>query len=856
MIGQTVSHYKILEKLGGGGMGVVYKAQDLKLDRPVALKFLPPDLTRDPEAKQRFVHEAKAASALDHQNICNVHDIGETDDGQIFIVMAFYEGETLKKKIERGPLQIDDALTIAIQVAQGLNKSHEHGIAHRDVKPANIMVTSDGVAKIVDFGLAKLSGRTMLTRAGSTLGTAAYMSPEQARGEPTDHRTDIWSLGVVLYEMITGKRPFEADYENALLYSILNSEPAPVTALRTGIPMELERILFKCLAKLPGNRYQHVDEMLVDLNQVRKGEHTATAASFAGNSPAATRSRVSIRAGVLLLLLISIVGYLFWTRIFRGSSVSDREKSIAVLPFLTPGNTEEDRVFADGIQGEILTCLTRIKEIKVKGQTGVMQYRATRKSMRVIGQELGVSYLMEGSAQKAGDRIRIQAQLIDVQTEDHVWAHTYAKPYGDIFAIQADIAENIASELRATLAPQEKSLLDRRPTNNTEAYDLYLMAYRISTNSQSLEEDNRAVEFLKKVVALDPNFVLAWARLSIVQCEMMQREQVRSPERVTQARIALERAEARDPALPEVHQAKGTYYLFAEPDSSRAFTELALALNDQPGNSGLLLYLGAMLSNQGYEREGLEYNLKAYELDPTSLTAAFVAWGYLSLRRFDEAERMGDVQIAYEPRNWGQYSWKFRTNLFGRGDIARARVVLEETRRNTHERLVGWEISIDLYAREYAAALSIAESDSTTDPLLKSYICRLIGQHENARAHAVRAAGRYSGLVQLQPDWEPNHLSLARALVFLGRRDEALREAGKALHSGLRFAPNPGKSFEIQVMQVHILLGDYNKAISEIEQLLSVPSMLTNAQLRLDPIYDPLRSNPRFRALLARQEQM
>jgi eukaryotic-like serine/threonine-protein kinase len=237
MIGRTISHYTILENLGGGGMGVVYKAQDLRLDRPVALKFLPPDLTRDLEARQRFVHEAKAASALDHNNICDVHDIDETGDGQTFIVMACYEGETVKKKIERGPLKIAEAIDIAIQVAQGLAKAHEHGIIHRDIKPANVMITTDGVAKIVDFSLAKLSGRTMLTKEGSTLGTFAYMSPEQVRGEKVDHRTDIWSLGAMLYEMITGQMPFKGDYENAVVYSILNTNPEPMT----GVQSEIDR---------------------------------------------------------------------------------------------------------------------------------------------------------------------------------------------------------------------------------------------------------------------------------------------------------------------------------------------------------------------------------------------------------------------------------------------------------------------------------------------------------------------------------------------------------------------------------------------------------------------------------------
>jgi len=249
MVGTTVSHYKILEHLGGGGMGVVYKAEDTKLKRTVALKFLPPDLTRDPEAKERFVHEAQAASALQHNNICNVHDIDESPDGQLFIVMDLYEGETLKKKIERGPLPVDQVVDIALQVAQGLSRAHEVGIIHRDIKPANIMVTNRGEVKIVDFGLAKLSGRTLLTKTGSTMGTAAYMSPEQARSEAVDARTDIWSLGVVLYEMLTGRRPFESNYEQALVYSILNEEPKVIREIRPDVSETLEKITRRAMAK-------------------------------------------------------------------------------------------------------------------------------------------------------------------------------------------------------------------------------------------------------------------------------------------------------------------------------------------------------------------------------------------------------------------------------------------------------------------------------------------------------------------------------------------------------------------------------------------------------------------------------
>ena len=322
MIGTTISHYKILEKLGAGGMGVVYRAEDTKLKRTVALKFLPPDLTRDEDAKQRFIHEAQAASALQHNNICVVHDIDETSDGQSFICMEYLEGETLKKKIERGPLKIDEATDIAIQIGQGLTKAHEHGIVHRDIKPANIIVTNDRVAKIVDFGLAKLTGRTMLTKKGTTLGTVAYMSPEQSRGEESDLRSDIWALGIVLYEMVTGQRPFKGDYENAVLYAIVNVEPDPPSSLRTNVPLELERIILKCLAKEASDRYQHTDDLVVDLRRF-KGDTSKSARAVAGvpgprvEVPQRTRAMRLFWAVSAILVLVG--GALFF--LLRPSSV-------------------------------------------------------------------------------------------------------------------------------------------------------------------------------------------------------------------------------------------------------------------------------------------------------------------------------------------------------------------------------------------------------------------------------------------------------------------------------------------------------------------------------------------------------
>jgi len=311
MIGKIISHYRILEKLGGGGMGVVYKAEDTKLKRLVALKFLPPDLTRDDEAKARFINEAQAASALDHPNICTIYEIDETEDGKMFIAMAYYEGETLKKKVTSNQLSVASAIDLAIQIAQGLAKAHEHGIIHRDIKPANVMITKDGVVKIVDFGLAKLSGQSRLTKAGTTMGTTAYMSPEQTQGEDVDHRTDVWSFGVVLYEMLASRLPFRGDYEAAIIYSILNEEPEPLIAQRQDMPKDLERLVNKALEKSPDERYASARELLQDLNTFRL--HGATRV---GVRSVLRRPRITIPAFLLLLALVA-AGTWFWTRSAR-----------------------------------------------------------------------------------------------------------------------------------------------------------------------------------------------------------------------------------------------------------------------------------------------------------------------------------------------------------------------------------------------------------------------------------------------------------------------------------------------------------------------------------------------------------
>ena len=862
MIGKTVSHYKILEHLGGGGMGVVYKAQDLKLDRPVALKFLPPDLTRDPEAKQRFIHEAQAASSLDHPNICDVHDIGETEEGQIFIVMAYYEGETLKKKIERGPLKIGDALDIANQVAQGLTKAHEHGITHRDIKPANIMITADGVPKVVDFGLAKLSGRTMLTKTGSTLGTAAYMSPEQARGEPADHRTDIWSLGVVLYEMLTGKRPFEADYENALLYSILNAEPEPITGIRTGISMELERIVQKCLQKLPSGRYQHMDELALDLRGVSQVSTTGRKLPITEGVPSSPKRRAT--AFILgALVLAGTLAVTWW--LLKGSvnhkGTEGEIKSIAVLPFPVLGAGEDARMFADGIHGEILSRLTKIKGLKVKGQTSVLQYRDTKKRLRDIGEELGVDFLMEGSVHRAGDRVRVQAQLIDAETEDHVWADTYDRPFDNILDIESSISQRIAIELNAILTPKERRLVEQKPTENLEAYEYYLKGLYYWKVPYSNSGNDIASQMFQKAVSLDSNFALAQAWLSIVEMTQSIFSSKSVPERVQKAKHALHCATSLNSDLAEVHVAKATYAWYIERDSANAWKEFEAALENQPNNSEVLYMAGAFLLHQGAVEQALGLFLKVYELDPIINIADYVATCNLYLRRYNEAERWGNTMVSRTPSDWLGYEDMFVVAVTGFGDFDKANRVMDEARKamtekaDLHERWMRFPIAF--YQRDYQEALRILDSGAPVgiargfQHLQRAQLHELLGSHREAKKYLDSAIVESGWRWDLEPTWG----SLAVVYAMQGKREAALREMAKALRPGAKIW-NWGREAERRVAEAWIALGEYDRAIDQLEHLLTVPSVVTKARLRLDPIYDPLRNNPRFQALMMKDEQM
>ena len=649
MIGKTVSHYKILEKLGEGGMGVVYKAEDTKLKRTVALKFLPPHLAASEQDKARFVHEAKAASALDHPNICTIHEINETPDGQMFIVMALYEGSTLSEKIKRGPLAIRDSLDRAIQVAEGLHAAHEKGIVHRDIKPSNIIITSKRQVKIMDFGLARSKTMTHMTKTGSTVGTVPYISPEQARGEEVDQRTDIWSLGVLLYEMVTGRLPFPGDYDQAVIYQILHEEPKLLASLRSDVPMELQGIVSKAMKKDSSERYQRVGDMLIDLKLANKDVESGTFEKrpvTAGDRK--RRPTYLIITGAVLLVALVIAGILYL------ALPAHRIDSLAVLPLENISGDPEQEYFVDGMTDQLITDLAKISALKVISRTSVMEYKGARKPLPQIAKSLNVDAIVEGSVVRSGNRVRITAQLIEAATDRHLWAESYDREFKDVLALQSDVARSIVHEINVKLTPQEESGLVFTQTVDVKAHDNYLKG-RYFLEKGELEKSR---EYFESSLKEDPSFALAYAGMADYYSLLPFFTNTAPSMAFPKAKEAAIRALAIDKNLAEAHASLAYVKTYYDWDWQGAEVEFTRALELNPNSASIHHAFSRFLASQARLSEANREILRAKELDPLSLVihanvGVIAYFGHQYDQATEQLEKTLEFDSTFSVAHWG-----------------------------------------------------------------------------------------------------------------------------------------------------------------------------------------------------------
>jgi len=872
MIGTTIAHYKILAKLGEGGMGEIYLAEDRELGRQVAIKVLPEELADDTERLERFKREARAVAALNHPNIVTIHEVGEVALGEDvpepgvgqprsfhFLVMELVEGDSLDHLIPEGGVALDKFFDITIPLADALAAAHDKGITHRDLKPANIMVTTEGQVKILDFGLAKLqqqaedgthsdSVTAALTREGRVVGTVPYMSPEQVSGQTVDHRTDIFSLAVILYEMATGHRPFAGSSSAHVVSAILRDQPVPVTELNTTLPHHLARVIRRCLEKEPKGRFQTARDIANELENLRQEVESGPArpaAQAARTRPRARRWWPLAVAGATVLALVAIF---LLPRLRSGSPpgvakegradpspAAESRKSVAVLPFSNLSPDPDNEFFSDGITEDIITQLSKIEGLKVISRTSIMRYRQTDKSLEEIAQELDVTTILEGTVRRAGERVRISAQLIDAQSDDNLWAETYDRNLTDIFAIQSEVAQQIASNLEAELSAEERDRIEDRPTTSIAAYDKYLKG-RAHYYRYLPEDNEEAIRLFRSAIDEDPEFAAAWAALGDALGQLYLFDQ--KLETVVEAVAASRKAIELKPELADGHKALG------------------------------LAYFG-----RGWYQQSLQANRRAVELNPNFAPAiGNVGWTSLAIGDAETAVpwlRRSKVLDPSNPVN----SLGLGLGFSMLGDQSNARTwLLDALDSGVRTAIVHSELVLDaLYHDQVEEALELARRGLETVPEDPNLLCvagvAALANNDLTEARryldaSIEARGSVLGYLQTFSA----HTVLGIVLWSTGERMKAEELFELSLRRDRRLLDEKREDWAVpfDMASIHAIRGENSEALERLKEAVTAgwrgwpvgANYPAFASLRDDPRFKELTSDLQHRNEAARRDTL